>query len=994
MDNSGAAWENGKAVRQPLDNLPQTRPERMGVQHCTVMPRTTVLTVILLGFSLCNIWAVETLRAAEEEPGPATVDYVRQVKPILKQRCYGCHGALKHKAGLRLDTASAIRRGGDGGPAIEPGQAGESLIVERVTGSDPAERMPPEGPGLTAEQVAIVCAWIDQGAAAPADEQPEADPRRHWAFVPPVRPGLPEVGNKDWDRNPIDAFLASEHQRLGLVPLGPAEPQVLLRRVYLDLIGLPPTREQLHEFLADPSEAAYRRIVERLLASPQHGERWARHWMDVWRYSDWYGRRAVPDVLNSYAQIWRWRDWIVRALNEDKGYDRMVCEMLAADELAPCDEANLAATGFLVRNFYRWNYNSWMKDNVEHTGKAFLGLTINCAHCHDHKYDPITQEDYFAFRAIFEPLELRHDRMPGEPDPGPYPKYEYGKAYKPITSGMVRVFDEKLDAQTFLYTWGESRNIVPGRPPIAPGVPGFLDGHAFRVQAVELPPDAAFPGLKAFVQHDELARAEAALAEAERAWQSAQDFATSSARTLVSTQARLAPDNVWAFADPLCVVLAFPEPLPPAPELEQARGAAEGARLALEKARTQFESAGSGLVAIRARIAADIARHGTTPASDLTLLSRLAARAERQAAAARAAAEHEQAEFDLWLARGMPGAQVQKNEQRLIAAGKALEQARAAVGQDSLDYTPISPTYPSRSTGRRTALARWITDRGNPLTARVAVNHVWRWHFGTPLVATTYDFGRNGAAPTHRELLDWLAVELMEPTAPGVAPWSLKALHRLIVTSAAYRMGSHPDPAEARSVERRVDPANRWLWHFPPARMEAETVRDSLLHLAGALDPTLGGPDIDLAEGLTARRRSLYFTHHGEARMPFLELFDAADACDAYRRTTTVIPQQALALTNNELLLDLSETLAERLWAAAGDVSVEETREAAFLTAAWEQILTRPPTPRERAIARGFLARQAALLERGSAAAGDPRTRSRRDLVHALFSHNDFLTIH
>ena len=215
------------------------------------------------------------------------------------------------------------------------------------------------------------------------------------------------------------------------------------------------------------------------------------------------------------------------------------------------------------------------------------------------------------------------------------------------------------------------------------------------------------------------------------------------------------------------------------------------------------------------------------------------------------------------------------------------------------DYTPLSPVYPARSTGRRAALARWITDRDNPLTARVAVNHLWRWHFGTPLVATTHDFGRNGARPAHPELLDWLAVELMEPSA-GVAPWSMKALHRRIVTSAAT--GWLRTPPMAGDPDRRIDPENRGYWHFPAARMEAEEVRDSLLHVAGGLDPTLGGPDIDLDQGLTSRRRSLYFTHHGEARMPFLELFDAPDACDAYRRTTSVVPQQALALVNNELL--------------------------------------------------------------------------------------------
>jgi hypothetical protein len=249
-------------------------------------------------------------------------------------------------------------------------------------------------------------------------------------------------------------------------------------------------------------------------------------------------------------------------------------------------------------------------------------------------------------------------------------------------------------------------------------------------------------------------------------------------------------------------------------------------------------------------------------------------------------------------------------------------------------------------------------------------------------VATTHDFGRNGTPPTHPELLDWLAVELMEPSEGK--PWSLKGLHRAIVTSAAYRMASHP--AGANPPGRAIDPENRGYWRFPAGRMEAEEVRDSLLHVAGALDPAMGGPDIDYARGLTARHRSLYFTHHGEARMTFLELFDAADACDAYRRTTSVVPQQALALVNNTLLLELSGALAERLWADASG------SDPAFLTAAFEQVLTRPPTPRERVLADEFLSHQSALLE--NTPGGDPRGRARRDLVHALFSHNDFVTIH
>ena len=292
----------------------------------------------------------------------------------------------------------------------------------------------------------------------------------------------------------------------GLNPAPEADRATLLRRVTLDLIGLPPTTEELLAFRKDTTSDAYENVVDRLLSSPQYGERWGRHWMDVWRYSDWYGRRSVPDVLNSYGQIWRWRDWIVKSIGDDRGYDDMVRMMLAADELAPTSEADQAATGFLVRNFYRWNYNNWMRDNVEHTGKAFLGLTLNCCHCHDHKYDPLSQEEYFRFRAIFEPLEIRHDRWPGEADPGVYPKYSYGAAYKPIALGLVRVMDEKLDAKTYVYTGGDERNIVKDRA-VSPGVPAALGG-TFAVEAISLPPQSWYPGLKQFVRSEEIARSE------------------------------------------------------------------------------------------------------------------------------------------------------------------------------------------------------------------------------------------------------------------------------------------------------------------------------------------------------------------------------------------------------------------------------------------------------------------------------------------------------
>ncbi|MBM3946996.1 MAG: DUF1549 domain-containing protein, partial [SAR202 cluster bacterium] len=318
------------------------------------------------------------------------VKFSRDVQPIL---------AL---GGLRLDDRNAALKGGTHGPVLVPGKAAESRLIGVVAGTDRLA-MPPTGKRLTPREIGVLTAWVNEGAAWEGAVAAQAP---HWAFQAPNRPVVPAVRRRNWVRNPIDAFVAAEQERRGLTPRAPADRSLLLRRVYLDLVGLPPTRAELLAFLADTSPDAYEKVVDRLLASPHYGERWARHWMDVWRYSDWYGRRAVPDVWNSAPQIWRWRDWIVRSLNEDRGYDRMVQEMLAGDELAPGDPSRTVATGYLVRNWYALNPNQWMRDNVEHTGKAFLGLTLNCAHCHDHKYDPVTQEEYFRFRAFFEPLQL------------------------------------------------------------------------------------------------------------------------------------------------------------------------------------------------------------------------------------------------------------------------------------------------------------------------------------------------------------------------------------------------------------------------------------------------------------------------------------------------------------------------------------------------------------------------------------------------------------
>ena len=440
------------------------------------------------------------LGLAQDAPAATPVDYLREVKPILAARCTSCHGAIRQKAGLRLDTAEFIRRGGDGGPAVEPGKSGESLLIDRVTAADGPDRMPPESEGvpLGAAEVATLRAWIDQGAEAPPEPTPE-DPRTHWAYQTPERPEVPRPADPAWARNPIDAFLADGHRSRGLRPSPPVGKDLWLRRVTLDLIGLPPSREERRAFLADGTADAEERVVDRLLADPRHGERWGRHWMDVWRYSDWYG--LGEEVRYSHPHIWQWRDWIVASLNADKGYDRMVEEMLAGDELAPDDPATVRATGFLVRNWDIFNRNAWLANTVEHTARAFLGVTIQCARCHDHKFDPISQADYYRLRAFFEPHHIRIDRVPGQPDR--------------TKAGLPRAFDDFLETPTYLFVRGDEANPDKTRP-LQPATPAVLGGEV-KVVPVSLSPTAACPDKREFVIREALEGAEKAVVQARSA---------------------------------------------------------------------------------------------------------------------------------------------------------------------------------------------------------------------------------------------------------------------------------------------------------------------------------------------------------------------------------------------------------------------------------------------------------------------------------------------
>ena len=301
------------------------------------MQRVSSTFLLTLTMLLVSAYVSPARAADGDVRSQPAVDYEREIKPLLLQKCASCHGALKQNSGLRLDAGELIRKGGDSGPAVQPGQSAASLLMERVTATDHSTRMPPEGQGekLSGPQIDLLKRWIDQGGASPADEKIPEDPARYWSYQSPVPPAVPVVRNSSWVRNPIDAFIAAEHEKRGLTPAEEAPRAVWLRRVFLDLIGLPPTRAELHAFLNDESCSAYEKVVDTLLERPAYGERWGRHWMDVWRYSDWYGSRGINEIRYSQRHIWRWRDWIVESLNADKPYDHMVVEMLAGDELAP-----------------------------------------------------------------------------------------------------------------------------------------------------------------------------------------------------------------------------------------------------------------------------------------------------------------------------------------------------------------------------------------------------------------------------------------------------------------------------------------------------------------------------------------------------------------------------------------------------------------------------------------------------------------------------------
>lgn len=1041
--------------------------------------------------------------------GAAEVSYEKDIKPLLKARCWSCHGALKQKAGLRMDTAAAMHQGGDGGSIL----AGETpLLIERVATANLDERMPPEGEGaaLNAGEIAKLRAWIASGAKPSANEQPEPDPRTHWAYQPPRDSG-----------KTMDALLAARLASKNLKPQPEAAPETWLRRVCMDLTGLPPTVEEITAFNnllkgtnasdaarkphspspSHPAHDAYARTVDRLLATPQYGERWARHFMDIWRYCDWYG--LGEQLRHSQKHIWHWRDWIVESLNADKGYDQMIVQMLAADELAPEDRDGLRATGFLARSYYLFNRTTWLDETIEHTCRALLGVTMQCVKCHDHKYDPISQPEYYSLRAIFEPVHVRLDPWKGETD------FE--------KNGLPRVFDLHLDRPTYRHVRGDEKNEDKSKP-LPPGVPEVLSFASFQPATVKLPPPASRPALLPFVRDDHLRAAEREIADARRAleeakralesappkrdpakvpaWTVSEDFTKprSDRWTILKGRWLHSPAGVrqsetgaerrsmhlktappadftarleftiragekWKSAGivfdaaekgdvlvymsavrggskiQVAVATGGKAAYPPAGAASRdvrekvrytldlrVRGRLVNADVNGEPA-VAYELPGErqpgavGIAAFDADVefhsfklaaldaAAPMRQPGKTASAPGADPRRSLALAEKQLAAAQARpamiravlaaekapldkvlareaaareAKHQLAAAEAALAKAESDPKAKDADKTIKAAREALEKARKRAASPGETYArlpaslkaqegPDDPnnakvqTYPGTSTGRRLAFAKWVADKRNPLTARVLVNHVWTRHFGASLVPNGDDLGLRCPPPLHQDILDTLTVGFMRNG------WSLKHLHRAMVLSGLYRRGSSNANADAATLA--ADPDNACYWRMNPRRMESQAVRDSLLHLAGRLDLTLGGPSLDPGKDESSRRRALYFIQNPDDEHRFLAVFDNSNVLECYRRNESVVPQQALALTSSKLARECADALAAK---------TSKLDESAFIEQAFLAILNRLPAGTERtASLEGF----AALKQ------------NRSLFLQALLSHNDFVTL-
>ena len=911
--------------------------------------------------SLLALGQPDPLRA--EDASAEVAFFEQHVRPLLIEHCYECHADQEQSGGLRLDSQAAWQAGGDSGPVIVAGDPERSRLIEAVRYTNLDLQMPPEGK-LSSAQIAALEAWVARGAVDPRQASPPSDEapaslasgmsldegRQFWSMQAVGQPPIPPTQAANWPATAVDAFLLAELEAHQLAPAPPADRRGLIRRASLDLIGVPPTPEEIEAFVSDPSPDAFSTVVERLLASPLYGQRWGRHWLDVARYADSNGL----DENLAFGNAWRYRDYVVDAFNDDKPFDRFLVEQLAGDLLPSVTDETLTATGFLMLGAKVLAepdrdklFMDTVDEQVDTTGKAFLGMTFGCARCHDHKFDPIRQADYYALAAIFKSTQTfdgtslgaikhwhEHPRADASQREQLQPVEAEIAAKKKAASdfkaqAMSRLRSEALEKAPEYFAAASCCDPQAGLNAVRPIAeeyelhPRIL--HHLRRQ-LELRRDVA----PLAEWHTLVASGAEPQAIAEHFRQLRQATPAEGAAAESTAPAQL----LEALLPKLLVVPVQPEFAFDPQTLEAYYALMEQARIA--------ESHAPDLPSIMG------VRDGTV----LTSLPIHIRGSHRNLGPP--------------VARGFPA----------VMAGTASQMI-----------------FPRWSSGRL-ELAQWMASGQHPLTARVYVNRVWRWHFGRGLVATTENFGALGERPSHPQLLDWLARYFVE------SGWSTKQLHRLLMSSRAYQMASsHPDEERARAV----DPENRLLWKFRRQRMEAEQLRDAVLAVAGRLDYQLGGKMVPLRNRqfvfdhtsrdytqYTSLRRALYLPVIRNNIYTLLEQFDFPDATmPTGHRQMTVVAPQALLMLNDELVMDAAYSLAGRVCQAASQVGQR-------VDWAYQITLGRPAQISDIERAEAFLK---ALTDdgRGSPreAAGSPMDEQQRWALfcHALLASNEFITI-
>ena len=856
--------------------------------------------------SVALVVGVSAAAHAQTEP----INFTDHIRPIMERSCWNCHGEAAQLSDLDLSSREAALEGGVRGPAIVPGRAEDSWLFRVVAGLE-APQMPMSGDPLNDAELNAVRAWIDDGAhwdsggatsASAALTELERsvlppDARDYWAFQIPSRPTVPE---SDSFRHPIDRFLAKARDEAGVTAAPRADKVTLLRRAYLDLTGLPPTLDEIDEFLSDTERGAWDRLVERLLASPHYGERWGRHWMDIARYADSTG--FEQDYRRPNA--WRYRDYVIDAFNKDKPYNQFLREQIAGDEVDHVTDETLIATGFLragPRVQFREKDNperrhDYLDDVLATIGRGVLGMTVHCARCHDHKFDPILQKDYYSMQAsIFGYVETDWPLLDLE-DAKLYQAAnalidEQQQPLKDQISTIEGPHRERLRIKMIKERFPENVQQAVAKPE-AERTPGeqLLAAQVLSIN----PPRRDVAAALSSTEKDE--------------WQTLTDQIETldAERPPEPAMAEIVTDGDYRFAPngPGDEIIGCPE-----------------CRIPPDEPGTFLHTEGG---------------------------------------------PNYKAPPSYFLIRGDP-----------FSPGSETQPGFLSVATYGDPPTAI-PRPDGRTSGRRLALANWITSRDNPLTARVLINRMWHHHFGRGIVRTLDNLGKMGDAPTHPELLDWLAVEFVD------RGWSIKEMHRLLMTSEAYQMASAVD----NDANLSADVNNQWLWRYRGQRLEAEVVRDAIMTVSGGIDLTVGGEPIfpyipqdildasqgkgiwlNQPDGPDVWRRSVYVYRRRSLGFPFFDTFDLPDQNQtAAARNVSTVATQALTLMNNEFVLNQAELFAKRLENEAPN-DVDRQIELAYRIA-----LSRSPSVDEAAVAKDLVV-----------------DRSLSDLTNVILNLNEFL---